>query len=627
MSILTCDKYTHYIDGVQVFPSGDWEIVHEWPEGCIFSRREFSGELTFGNIAHNGLSDDYDYLMGLGDCQRVDYDIYCNGELYWEGYINHTIGYEVDEDNCTIKVTPLLSDEYDCILLYSDVEYADELSTISFENVVVYQGTGDCPYSVDDTIPACLKLNDMINDLIKSAYFMGCGFTGDIVSSFFWADDYPDGTGVVNNYVTGAANPWDEVLLASISKARIAFGSTEAENVYPENTTFNTLMQMLRDFFEVYWYIDSNGDFRLEHLHYFEHDFADRDHTNLPDDIDLTAIINEYTGKPLSTYKNKYKALEANMPSQEKLTMTAAEGEDFIGLPILYDLDCTYNYPKVVIKEYDNSMFMTDVQMIVDDPDSVSSEGWLVLCGYEADLHVDDNMITGWANNANPNDWDTFVSAGANITNATHAATPPTGVAYTNALGGVLVGDKFTLCYQVNGAFAGSPFVGIYDATLGGNLVSNTAILNGDGNVHTITFTITALAAQTYLRLQTNNPGGDTVQNATFSMDDYDEVWLCHWETGAISAALANNGHFSTANLMDNYWRHGRVLEEGTMNDAAETFDSVKPNSLQVQIVIPRCCEKILWGRYYTTGLGTGKLYSAKEKKYTHEIELVYDGT
>ncbi len=632
MSIIVDDIYTHYIEGEQVFPGGEWEIVHRFPEGCIFSRREFSGTLTFGDIRFNGISDDYAYIMGFGEqyCQRLSYEIYCNNELYWEGYLYHTLSYDVDEDNCTIKTTPLLLDEYDCMVLNGDIEYP--IVGIGGSNVKVYdRDTGHCPYTVDGTIPSCLKLNDVVWYFVNNASYMNCDPGLSIVSSFFWLDDYPDGTTPTENYVMGAANVWDEIFIASINKARDEFGSTESGTDWPDGLSFNQLMGMLRDFFNCYWYIDENGDFRIEHLHYFENDFADRDHTDLPDDIDLTAINNEYTGKSVSIFKNKWKYLESELPSQEVLTMAASDGEDFVGLPIYYDIDCTYNYPTINIREYDQNQFMTDVQMLVDDPDSVSINGFLVLCAIETDIHEDTNLLTGWTNNAPPDDWDTaFTPNGANIETAIHAGTPPIGIAYSNNIGASAIGDQYTLCYYIpNVGFAGTPTMRIYNGTGAGAAAISNATGLVSGAWTQITFTILANAANSYVHLRTIAGGGDSLGNgigdpAIFYLDDYSVEWYVVWEEGAISGNWCNNGHLSTANLMDNYWRHGRILGEGNMNDSDEVFDSVNPNRLQVPIIIPKCCERIHWGQYYETGLGTGKIYKAAEKKYTHEVELLY---
>jgi len=638
MSIIAEAIYTHYIEGEQVFPGGEWEIVHKFPEGCIFSRREFSGTLTFGNIGYNRVSDDYDYLIGFGEqyCQRLSYEIYCNNELYWEGYINHTLSYEVDEDNCTIKVTPLLLDEYDCFVLNGEIEYNTGYGETPFVgidryDVVLYdRGDGSPPYDTEGTLPDCLELQDMINNWIKSGYYMDCDFTGQVRSSFFWLDDYPDETTPTENYVTRAANPWDEIYLCSIAKARDALGSAESGTDWPEGITFNILMEFLKNFFNVYWYIDINGDFRLEHLHYFEHDFANRANTLLPDDLDLTAINNEYTGKPLDTFKNKWKYIENELPSQEVLEMTDAEGEDFMGLPIEYDIDCTYNYPKITIKEYSSNSFMTDVQMLIDDPDSVGSNGFLVIAATNMDVACDENDITGWTNDAVANAWTTWNSAGVNIQLASHTAPPATALAYSNDIGTTNIGDQYNLCFHIPaGGFAGTPTIAFYDAPgIGANLVSNVVnIVIGD-TVTILTIGAGAPNLNTYLQIRgaDGDQFGTVPDPAIFTLDEVDTTTLyCMWEEGAISGDWCNNGHLSVANLMDNYWRHGRVLDEGNMNGNAEVFDSIMPNRLQVRISIPKCCERLHWNTYMETDLGTGRIYKAAEKKYTHEVELLYE--
>jgi len=169
----------------------------------------------------------------------------------------------------------------------------------------------------------------------------------------------------------------------------------------------------------------------------------------------------------------------------------------------------------------------------------------------------------------------------------------------------------------------------IYNGTGAGAAAISNATGLVSGAWTQITFTILANAANSYVHLRTIAGGGDSLGNgigdpAIFYLDDYSVEWYVVWEEGAISGNWCNNGHLSTANLMDNYWRHGRILGEGNMNDSDEVFDSVNPNRLQVPIIIPKCCERIHWGQYYETGLGTGKIYKAAEKKYTHEVELLY---
>jgi len=616
MSVII-DVYTHYIEGVQVHPSGEWEIIHGFPEGCIFSRREFSGTLTFGNIRHNGISDDYDYLIGFGIqyCQRLSYEIYCNNELYWEGYINHTLDYEVDEDNCTIKTTPLLSDEYDCFVIYGDVEYLFNDLTNRIE-AIIYNGYPEPTTAKEYTCDYVFLLSDIIDQLINDTDFINadslCGFAGNIVSSFFWQDDYPDDTGVIDNYITGRID-FNDIGISEMEVIRDCLGSLEVSNVW-NTITFNELMSFLKDAFNVYWYIDANGDFRLEHLHYFEHDFDDRDHTLLPNDIDLITIENDYTDKAICIYKNKWEHLKVELTSEEELIFMDADGEDFIGLPIKYDIDCTYNYPKKTKKEYNQQKFFTDLPMLITDVDSVTIDGFFI-CALKHENQL-------WANN-DINDWPTdtytvFDSVNDSINDAQQIGAGLT-YARSNAIDTFSAGEVYEVWVTYNNTAGQDPTLKIVDNA--GNARSNIETIDSHG---IYTFTITP-GANFIAYLQYDNDIACQWSAVVNIIDIVENEWIVQWATGAITAGNVNNGHMSIANLMDNYWRYGRVLDEGTMNNNPEIFESIKPNKLQVPIIIPKCCERIHWNTYYDTYLGTGKIYKAAEKKYTHEIELLYE--
>lgn len=592
---------------IQVYPSGDWEIKHEFPTGCIFSRRIFSGELTFGNILFNG-SNDYDYIMGIVDCQRLPYVIKCNDVTWWEGYINHTIGYKIDEDNCTLETTPLLSDEYDCFITYGDIEYSWGLLS-AFINAIIYDDDGGGgPY---DLIAECnmyrlsLVIDEFINVFINADTV--CGFAGDIVSSFFWLDDYPDTTVNAVNYITGA-NYWEDIGIQKLQKVRSELGSAVA--LTTTYLTFNKLMSFLRDTFNVYWYIDINGDFRIEHLHFFEHDFADRDHTLLPDDIDITALLDKFTGRALGYGKNKWDYL-SDIPSQEILTLMDAVTEDFVGLPIFYDIECTYNWPQITIKNIDHPDLFTDLPMIVADPDSVTAEGFFI-CAMKYELRcIDYSRITGWPTDAG---YDIFSYSGDAITQAVNAA----GAAYgrSNSIGAVSIGQTWRACISDYTNLGGEhPVMKIVNAA--GAVLSSAQTINADGIYD---FVVSTANANGYLNVQ-NTDACDWLFGECLLVK---MEWIVQWDTGAISAALQNNGHLSTANLMDNYWRHGRVLIDGIMNGNVEVFDSIVPNRHQIPISIPKCCDILHWNTYIVTGLGDGKIYRLTEKKDTYEVELLY---
>lgn len=629
-------SFTHYIEGIQVYPVGDWSIENREIDGCIFPERKFEGKMTVGNGWFNKQgSDDYDYLMSFAECQRLDYEIKCNGATYWKGYIAHPIGYDVDTDKCLITFEPKpFETDYDCIMYYADEEYdSGKLSGLfGTEALYFYDLPGGAPFDIIESVNYGLQLKDILDYILKNVGGMNC-FSGNIVSSFLYLDDYPDGTTPAVNYITGAANNWDELVFVSISHVRQAFGSTEVTGA-DVDITFSELMGFLRDALNLYWYIDANGDFRIEHLHYFDRDFASRANTLLPDDVDLTAVTNKNTGNPVTWRKDHYSYLEEYMVSEEDLELAGYDGDDFTGYPVIYDENCTANYPRKSRKLYEHSKYMTDVQMLLDDPDSVTAEGLLVVSAKYKSIITDTNAITAWTNS----NYDTWSTPGDHrINQAVNIGSPPLKYCYSNNFA-VTAGNVYTLYYHVPvGGYAGIPQANIVNAGTGASVTVEgyQTILSNAGYL-TLTFTISASIANAQVRIQENSAGGGSFGNlpadpAIFYLNRNVERWYCQWDTGVITAALGHNRALAKANMMENFWQHGRVLLEGTMNDTARTiaggnaFETVKRNRKQVVITAPLCCDPPEWFAYYLTGLGYGRPQSITEKDGYYEIELLHE--
>lgn len=72
------------------------------------------------------------------------------------------------------------------------------------------------------------------------------------------------------------------------------------------------------------------------------------------------------------------------------------------------------------------------------------------------------------------------------------------------------------------------------------------------------------------LRVNTDDMSGFFLMQTVQSGTDY----FVDMEQGVLSGVQMQNGHLSLANLHDKYWRYGRPCITGTMNGAAETFES-----------------------------------------------------
>lgn len=218
-----------------------------------------------------------------------------------------------------------------------------------------------CPSGTDKTYSKGTLLSSAIQYLINQ---MGCGLT--IASDFFEWNAVGDATGYVagTNYITGS-----QQLLTYLSihqKADVI--DTSNLEVIPSlwNVTFNDLMERLFIIFEVVWFIDSNGLFRLEHINYFNRTLG----------LDLTsATYRKYT---LGT--NKYNYLKNIMPKYERYKWSEAQLLDFVGAEISYEGSlCVSSKKNENIKTYDANDIATDIHYISNFPDDISKDGFVLM--------------------------------------------------------------------------------------------------------------------------------------------------------------------------------------------------------------------------------------------------------
>lgn len=95
-------------------------------------------------------------------------------------------------------------------------------------------------------------------------------------------------------------------------------------------------------------------------------------------------------------------------------------------------------------------------------------------------------------------------------------------------------------------------------------------------------------------------------------------------EIGVISGIAIANAHLSWANLHQNYWRHGRVIENGNMNGSDVVFESWQRNIRQTEITYPECCGEFDPMAYKITGLGQGLPRAASYKLNDGTVKSVF---
>ena len=139
--------------------------------------------------------------------------------------------------------------------------------------------------------------------------------------------------------------------------------------------TLKSIMDMLRDCFRCYWFIDEQNRFRIEHISWFM-----RGGTYPPGEpsvgIDLTSQIILRNGKSWSYAKNQYQFDKPEMSSRYQFGWMDDVTDLFEGYPI--DILSKYVNPDR-IEQIDVSHFTSDVDYILLNPGEISKDGFVLL--------------------------------------------------------------------------------------------------------------------------------------------------------------------------------------------------------------------------------------------------------
>ncbi|MCX6328198.1 MAG: hypothetical protein NTZ85_01605, partial [Bacteroidia bacterium] len=242
---------------------------------------------------------------------------------------------------------------------------------------------GDFPFSVYSALRTydITEYNNSryLDDVVE--YFLGGHYT--YYSQFFQSNTNP----LLNPAIYGTANPLVNMLIAAKSNIIIApeFISWHVENnLYDPATkammTFTDLLEMLKIIFNVEWYIDDVGRFRLEHEKYFAN--------HLTYNILITPIPYDLTDSEYAQYmvgKYAYKFDKGKIPKYERFKWMEAANIDFKGADIWYDSSCVIKDPKENIKNWNADKVTTDLLHIRSSPEQISKDGFVLLVIREID--------------------------------------------------------------------------------------------------------------------------------------------------------------------------------------------------------------------------------------------------
>ena len=221
---------------------------------------------------------------------------------------------------------------------------------------------------LNDHVLAGANLMTFVEDFIDNTETMALtDYTGAVKSTFFNNDALPsDAPSTIDTWITAhsagnyvteveASNELNNVVIGMLYRWFTDTGPSW-------KLSFNNIMAILRDMFQAYWYIDADGDFRIEHVKYFE---------KMVDDstaITMASLI-AYTPEAdhlVTTFRKE------SIVSREQFEFAQALNEDFIGDDIIYDnFETSNNHGK-----YNVTNVTTDIKYVIDNISDASNSGF-----------------------------------------------------------------------------------------------------------------------------------------------------------------------------------------------------------------------------------------------------------
>ena len=142
--------------------------------------------------------------------------------------------------------------------------------------------------------------------------------------------------------------------------------------------TLKNVLDMLRDCFRCYWFIDEQNRFRIEHIQYFRNGGS---YSGVPVvGIDLTVQQFPRNGKAWAFARNQYQFDKPEMAARYQFGWMDDVTQLFEGYPI--DIISKYVNPDN-IEQINISQFTSDIDYILLNPNEISKDGFVLMAGIE----------------------------------------------------------------------------------------------------------------------------------------------------------------------------------------------------------------------------------------------------
>jgi len=195
--------------------------------------------------------------------------------------------------------------------------------------------------------------------------------------------------------------------------------------------TLKRVLDMLRDCYRCYWFIDDQNRFRIEHIEFFRRGGT---YTGTPVvGRDLTVERVPRTGKALADGTSQFKFNKPEMAARYQFAWMDDVTQLFEGNPI--DIVSKYVNPDN-IEQIDVAQFASDVDYILLNPSEISQDGFVLLCGVGVLLentvettpgsvyrnYIYSDFFSGEKVKVSATNMDAFASGGATIYDDTGAS-------------------------------------------------------------------------------------------------------------------------------------------------------------------------------------------------------------
>ena len=138
--------------------------------------------------------------------------------------------------------------------------------------------------------------------------------------------------------------------------------------------TFEELMNMLRDCFRCYWYIE-NGKFKVEHISFFMNGGSYSYQTNCQ--LDFTKLKDQFNKKLSAYFQSSIEFDKSELNARYEFNWMD-DVTDLMG-NVTLDIDASY-VQKDKTEEINVSQFTSDIDLMLLDPSSFSEDGFALLC-------------------------------------------------------------------------------------------------------------------------------------------------------------------------------------------------------------------------------------------------------